>query len=67
MYRSLVRNKDLYNNYTACDPAPRYEALFFLIGFYPNRTTPFLRLDQRAMGDESKNYNEKRIMKKFEQ
>ena len=32
------------------DPAPTYEALFL-----STDKTPFLRLNQRAMGDESKN------------
>ena len=49
MYRSLVRNKDLkFIVIIQRDPAPRYEALFL------STEQPFLRLNQRAMGDESK-------------
>ena len=49
MYRSLVRNKDLkFIVIIQRDLAPRYEALFL------SAEQPFLRLNQRAMGDESK-------------
>ena len=48
------------------DPAPRYDGLFLLIGFYPNRTTPFFETESTSDGRRIKKLVE-RIMKKFTQ